>query len=104
MELKQEDYKKYSYTFLFVWLLLIAYAILDPYFFTDNLTPLQALQQSSFTRVMFADIGVFSTISFFWILLSGKDKVRFIFAGLVLVVGSFALLPYLSYFFWKRSK
>lgn len=61
---------------------------------------LVALQEHSFTRIMFADIGALSTVAAIWIFFSNNNlKSRFLFAPLTLFVGSFSLLLYLVVYF-----
>ena len=86
------------------YIFLIIYAIFEETgFFGPDIGVLKSMQSSGFTRAMFLDIGILSTLSAFWLLLTGKDKNRIFFAIAILFVGSFALLPYLIMEFWKDN-
>jgi hypothetical protein len=61
---------------------------------------LGALKQSSFTRIMFMDIGALSTLGALYLLLTGRTPARYPAAVASLFVGSFALLPALAYEDW----
>ena len=86
------------------YIFLITYAILEETgFFGPDIGVLKSIQHSGFTRAMFLDIGILATLVSFWVLLTGKDKSRILFAIGILFVGSFALLPYLIIEFWKDN-
>jgi len=61
---------------------------------------LGALRSSSFTRVMFMDIGALSTLGALYLLLTGRTPARYPAALASLFVGSFALIPGLAYEDW----
>ena len=65
---------------------------------------LGALRASTFTRVMFMDIGALSTLGALYLLLSGKTAARFPAAVASLFVGSFALIPALAYEDWAAMQ
>ena len=65
---------------------------------------LAALRRSSFTRIMFMDIGALSTLGALYLALSGKTPARFPAAVASLFVGSFALIPGLAYEDWVASR
>ena len=65
-----------------------------------DLGTLAALRRSSFTRVMFMDIGALSTLGALYLALNGKTPARFPAAVASLFVGSFALIPGLAYEDW----
>ena len=65
---------------------------------------LGALRASTFTRVMFMDIGAVSTLGALYLLLSGKTAARFPAAVASLFVGSFALIPGLAYEDWAAMQ
>ncbi|MCA9376738.1 hypothetical protein H6763_02485 [Candidatus Nomurabacteria bacterium] len=94
--MNSSEKRRLGITFIVVWVLLVIYAIFDPQLMNDFIPMRSVLEESSFARIMFIDIGVFSTISCFWILNSEKSKRRYPFALAVLFVGSFALLPFLA--------
>lgn len=86
------------------YIFLIIYAILEETgFFGPDIGVLRSLQNSGFTRAMLLDIGVLATLVSFWVILTGKEKYRIVFAFAILFVGSFALLPYLILEFWKNN-
>ena len=61
---------------------------------------LGALRASTFTRVMFMDIGAVSTLGALYLLLSGRTPLRYPAAVASLFAGSFALIPGLAYEDW----
>ena len=65
---------------------------------------LGALRSSTFTRVMFMDIGAVSTLGALYLLLSGRTAARFPAAVASLFVGSFALIPGLAYEDWAAMQ
>ncbi|PNY81567.1 hypothetical protein [Deinococcus koreensis] len=65
-----------------------------------DLGTLDSLRRSSFTRIMFMDIGALSTLGALYLVLNGKTAVRVPAAVASLFVGSFALLPALAYEDW----
>lgn len=65
-----------------------------------DLGTLESLRRSSFTRIMFMDIGALSTLGALYLVLNGKTAVRVPAAVASLFVGSFALLPALAYEDW----
>ena len=65
---------------------------------------LGALRSSTFTRVMFMDIGAVSTLGALYLLLSGRTVARFPAAVASLFVGSFALIPGLAYEDWAEMQ
>lgn len=88
---------------MFIWAVLISLLILDSRD-PSKLSILETLQESSFVRGMFLDIGVFSTLASVWILYSSDKITRYFFAFFVLFIGSFALLPYISLLLWDYKK
>ncbi|WP_309571471.1 hypothetical protein [Deinococcus sp.] len=60
----------------------------------------EALKRSSFTRIMFMDIGALSTLGALYLVLNGRTAVRVPAAIASLFLGSFALLPALAYEDW----
>ena len=67
---------------------------------SGELGTLDSLRRSSFTRIMFMDIGALSTLGALYLVLNGKTAVRVPAAVASLFVGSFALLPALAYEDW----
>lgn len=65
-----------------------------------ELGTLESLKRSSFTRIMFMDIGALSTLGALYLILNGKTAVRVPAALAALFAGSFALLPALAYEDW----
>jgi hypothetical protein len=65
-----------------------------------DLGTLGALKHSSFTRIMFMDIGALSTLGALYLAVTGRTKVRYPAAIASLFVGSFALIPALAYEDW----
>ncbi|WP_424950672.1 hypothetical protein [Deinococcus sp.] len=65
---------------------------------------LSSLKQSSFTRIMFMDIGALSTLGALYLLLTGRTAARFPAALASLFVGSFALIPGLAYEDWAAMQ
>jgi hypothetical protein len=87
--------------FLGLWLGFIAYIVIESQgWFGPDLGFWPTLASSSFARVMFSDIGILSTLAAVWIWLDRKHPSAPIFAILMLVVGSGALLPYLALRDW----
>jgi hypothetical protein len=104
MKIKLNNNRQIAIILGLAYIFLIIYAILEETgFFGPNIGVLRSLQNSGFTRAMFLDIGILSTLVAFWVLLTGKDKSRILFAIGILFVGSFALLPYLIIEFWKNN-
>lgn len=98
-------FKILSLASLITWLLLIIFAIVElTGLIGENIGVSQSLKTSSFTRAMFIDIGILATIISIWVAFGTKEKLRFFFAIAILFVGSFAFLPFLSIFFWNKSK
>lgn len=62
-----------------------------------ELGTLESLKRSSFTRVMFMDVGALSTLGALYLVLNGRTAVRVPAAVASLFMGSFALLPALAY-------
>ncbi len=60
-----------------------------------------SLRRSSFTRTMFADIGVLSTVAALDLAVRGRTRARFVGAVGTLFVGSFALIPALAWEDWR---
>lgn len=84
---------------------LVIYALLEQLkFFGPDLGVLNSFKLSGLTRAMFLDIGILSTLAFFWIMIQGRGKFRILVAIGVLFLGSFVLLPYLIYLFWNDTK
>ncbi len=65
---------------------------------------LGSLRSSTFTRVMFMDIGALSTLGALYLLLGGRTAARFPAAIASLFVGSFALIPGLAYEDWAAMQ
>jgi hypothetical protein len=65
-----------------------------------DLGTLGALKRSSFTRIMFMDIGALSTLGALYLAITGQTRARYPAAILSLFVGSFALIPALAYEDW----
>ena len=55
------------------------------------------LRRSHFARTMFADIGALSTLAGLYVVLGYRSFLRWPAAILTLLLGSFALLPYLAW-------
>lgn len=64
----------------------------------------ESLRRSSFTRVMFMDIGALSTLGSLYLLVNGRTPVRVPAAVASLFVGSFALLPALAFEDWAALR
>jgi hypothetical protein len=97
-------------TILIAWIALLIYAVADNAgLFTNTIGPEEALANSAFARTMFMDIGGLSTLAAVWIIF-GSDKagisqyVRYFFAFISLFVGSFAVMPFVSLYFWQLPK
>jgi hypothetical protein len=60
----------------------------------------ETLRNSSLARIMFVDIGVLATFAAYWVYRSSKVSIRVGFAIATLFVGSFALLPYIAYYYY----
>lgn len=104
MKIKLNKNKQTSVILGLAYIFIIIYAILEETgFFGPDIGVLKSLQNSGFTRAMFLDIGILATLVAFWVLVTGKEKYRFIFAIAILFIGSFALLPYLVIEFWKNN-
>jgi len=87
------------------YLTLVLYALLEQVdFFGPDMGVLNSLKLSGFTRAMFLDIGILSTLASFWVMINGQGKYRVIVAIGILFLGSFVLLPYLIYLFWINFK
>ena len=87
------------------YLTLVLYAILEQVnFFGPDLGVINSLKLSGFTRAMFFDIGILSTLASFWVMINGRGKYKILIAIGVIFLGSFVLLPYLIYLFWNNSK
>lgn len=86
-----------------LWLLLVGYAIYDNLVLTNTLTVSEALNVSSFTRLMFWDIGLLSTILAYWMVFHTNLKIRYVFAVMTLFAGSFAFLPYLAIYLKSKE-
>lgn len=63
----------------------------------EELNVSQSLQKSAFTRIMFMDIGVLSTLGALYLILNGQTSIRIPAAIASLFFGGFALLPALAY-------
>ncbi|ULH14702.1 hypothetical protein MF271_11890 [Deinococcus sp. KNUC1210] len=70
---------------------------------SGDIGTLAALRRSSFTRIMFMDIGALSTLGALYLALTGRTPARFPAAIASLFVGSFALIPGLAYEDWAAS-
>jgi hypothetical protein len=86
------------------WVFLIGFAVVDNRgLLGSDIGLIQSLQTSSLARVMFMDIGGLSTVVALWILFTTKYRIRYLVAGITLIVGSFVALPYIAYTIWKNS-
>ncbi len=86
--------------YLSLWAALAATAALKPRG-REDMGTLETLRRSHFSRVMFADIGALSTLGALYAVTRSRSPLRFVAGGLTLVVGSFALLPYLAWEDWR---
>jgi len=104
MKIKLNKNRQIAIILGLAYIFLIIYAILEETgFFGPDIGVLRSLQNSGFSRAMFLDIGILATLVAFWVILTGKENYRIIFAIAILFVGSFALLPYLIIEFWKDN-
>ncbi|KXK27236.1 MAG: hypothetical protein TR69_WS6001000109 [candidate division WS6 bacterium OLB20] len=86
------------------WAGLILFAVVDGTgAFGTDIGFTASLQQSGLARIMFADIGVLSTLCAVWIIRTGH-RLRYLFAAAALFTGSFAVLPFLSLYLLQPSK
>ena len=69
-----------------------------------DLGTLAALKSSSFTRIMFMDIGALSTLGALYLALTGRTRARYPAAIASLFLGSFALIPALAYEDWAATQ
>lgn len=90
---------------LLMWLFLIIYSSLDAQGrFGSDIGFQATLNTSSLARVMFMDIGVLSTLIALFIATRKAPFIKYLFALLTLVFGSFAALPFLAYYYWNKKK
>ena len=98
-----EPYRRASPERLRLYLSLLAMLVLTAVFGgkrPGELGTRESLRRSSFTRVMFMDIGALGTLGALYLALNGKTAVRVPAALATLFAGSFALLPALAYEDW----
>ncbi|WP_202630415.1 hypothetical protein [Deinococcus alpinitundrae] len=69
-----------------------------------ELGTLETLRRSSFSRIMFMDIGMISTLGALYLVLEGKTPVRVPGAVATLFAGSFALIPALAWEDWTAMR
>lgn len=98
-----KNYKYQSILILLIWLSGIFVLVIDGLgLLGSDIGPVATLQTSSLARGMFTDIGMISTVMSGWILIFTKVKWRILPAILTLFLGSFVLLPYMSYWLWQK--
>lgn len=100
------NYRYLSILSWITWMGFILFLILDSLkvFGLNDIGILPSLQESSFARGMFFDIGILSTIICGWIAFGTNHKWRWVFAVLGLFVGSGAILPFLAIYFEDKYK
>jgi hypothetical protein len=98
METWKNPSRKRLFVIVGVWVALLVFSLISSRF--SALDFWETLQGSHFARVMFSDIGVLSTLISGYIVLVHKAVWRIPFAIAILIVGSFALLPYLALLEW----
>jgi hypothetical protein len=97
-------HKKFSVFLLGYWLFLILFAFIDSKGkFGSDIGVKKTLKTSSFARIMFQDIGALSTLAAIWTVTQTKNPIRWVVAFLSVFTGSFALLPFLSWHFWRKK-
>jgi hypothetical protein len=97
--------KLLSLFLLLMWIFLLVYSSFDAQGRLGSDIGLQAsLATSSIARVMFMDIGVLSTLIALFIATRKASGIKYLFALLTLVFGSFAALPFLAYYYWTKEK
>lgn len=106
MSLNKKQYKYLALASFITWISFISFILIDSFgvLGLPDIGTINALQISTFTRAMFFDIGILSTIFAVWIILFTEHKLKYLFAILTMFLGSIALLPYLAIHFWKKSK
>lgn len=104
LPMKLNKYKVLSIGVFCYWIFLIGFAALDSQgLFGEDIGLDASLATSSLARVMFMDIGGLSSLVAAWMLFSSKWKLRYLFACLSLVAGSFVALPYVAFWLWKQQ-
>ena len=94
--------KKISVILIILWFGLLIFNVVDNILNSNaTLSPLDTLVKSIFARGMFIDIGILSTVIAAWMIFCTKNKWRYYFAIGTLFIGSFAVLPFLSIYFWN---
>ena len=105
MNCSMKKTKILSLFLLLMWLFLFIYSSLDAQGrFGSDIGFQATLNTSSLARVMFMDIGVLPTLIALFIASRKAPFIKYLFAILTLVFGSFAALPFLAYYYWNKEK
>jgi hypothetical protein len=100
------NYKALSVICWIVWVGFLGFMILDSakVLGLQDIGFVESLKTSNLARGMFTDIGILSTIIAAWIAFGTKQKYRWIFAVITILIGSLAALPFLAIYFGEKSQ
>ena len=100
------NYKALSILCWIVWFGFLGFMVLDSakVLGLQDIGFAESLKTSNHARGMFTDIGILSAIIASWIAFGTKQKYRWIFAIVTILIGSLGALLFLAIYFGEKSQ